>query len=141
MIWKTWAKLVEKVSKNIKKDYKPDIIIPSMNGGLVPCAIIASTLKIKDIRPVSIGRKNGQRLFLYPKNGNIGTVKNKKLLIIEDDSLTGLTLDFAQKTYIKQGAREVRVVCIFKKRGLVNINYFAKSVDKFPPYPWKKSNF
>ena len=71
MIWQTWAKLVIKIAKKIRDDYEPDIIIPSMNGGLVPCAIIASKLKIKDIRPVSIGRRNRQRSFLYPKNGNI----------------------------------------------------------------------
>jgi len=141
MIWQTWAKLVIKIAKKIRDDYEPDIIIPSMNGGLVPCAIIASKLKIKDIRPVSIGRRNRQRSFLYPKDGNIGTVKNKKILIMEDDSFTGLSLDFAKKNYIKKGAGEVRTACVFKKRGIRNIDYFAKEVDKFPDYPWKKPYF
>ncbi len=141
MKWEAWTRLVTEIIKDIKGNYKPDILIPVMNGGSVPCAIIATKLKIKDIRPVNIGRLNHQRFFLYPKDGDINTIKNKKVLIVEDDAYTGLSLDFIRKNCIKKGASEVRTVCIFKKRGIENINYFARIVDKFPEYPWKKPYF
>lgn len=141
MKWDQWHKLVTKVTKKIKAEFQPHIIVPSMNGGLIPATIIAKQLKINDIRPVSVGRKNKNKFFIYPKNGNIENVKNKNILIVEDDAHSGGSLLFIQKKLLKRGARNIKIACVFKRKNLKKIDYFAKEVTKFPLYPWKKPSF
>ena len=141
MTWDKWVKLLYEIIKQIRASYQPDIIVPSMNGGLIPATIIASKLKIKDIRPISVGRRFTKRYLIYPKKGGLGNLRGKKILIVEDDALTGLSLDYIIKFLLKNGAAEVRSTCVFKYHGLENIDYYARNVKKFPNYPWKKPHF
>ncbi|MFA7653912.1 MAG: phosphoribosyltransferase family protein [Candidatus Magasanikbacteria bacterium] len=141
MIWNNWIKLVTEVSKQIGLTYQPDIIVPAMNGGLIPATIISVNLQIKDIRPISVGRRQRRRHLIYPELGDIGNLRHKKILIVEDDALTGLSFDFIKKLLLQKGAAEVRTVCIFKYKDLSGIDYYARAVKKFPCYPWKKPHF
>lgn len=138
MNWKEWDKLVKKVIQKIRKArYKPDILVPFMKGGLLPGGIIAARLKMKDVRPVSIGRRGKERYFIHPKGGKIGKIKGTKILIIEDDVPTGRSVKFAKRHFLAQGVKEVKVACVFKYKGVKGVDFFAKEVKKFPKYPWK----
>lgn len=140
MNWEEWSRLVEQVVRQITSCFQPDMLVIAMNGGLVPGGIIASRLQIKDVRPVSIGRKGDERYFLYPLTGNIGDVRGVKILIIEDDVPTGKSVQLAKEYFLKQGAREVKIACVFKFKGIPDIDFFAQEVDTFPRYPWKETN-
>lgn len=89
-----------------------------MDGGLVPAGIISAKLGIKDVRPVSIGRKVDERYFLYPVRGDIGDIKGKNILIIEDDIPTGKGMYMARDHMLSQGARVVRIACVFSGMGV-----------------------
>lgn len=140
MNWRRWFKLLTKVIKQIRIHYKPDILVPAMNGGLVPVGAIAAALDLRDVRPVSIGREGEERFFLYPKGGDIGDISGTKILIVEDDVPTGRSVKFATAHFLAKGAKEVRVACVFKGRGIEGVEFYAKEVDSFPIYPWKETN-
>jgi len=133
---KSWEEFVEDIDKTIEmmKSYKPDIIVPSMNGGLVPAGILAEKLGIKDVRPVSIERIGEKRKMAYDIQGD---VKGKKILLLEDDLPTGKGFIFLRNILEKKGA-EVRIAAVY-------VNYISKKVadfygedlDVLPDLPWK----
>lgn len=141
--WDEWVSLLILAVDKTKKSYKPDILVPIMNGGLVPAGIVGKQMSIQDIRPVSVGRDGEKRYFIYPIDGKIGHVAGKKILIVEDDSMTGKSVEFVKKQLFKEGAEEVKTICVYIVEGLKNIEFFHSELDtnSFPIYPWKKPNF
>lgn len=141
--WNKWVSLLIQVVDKTKDSYKPDILVPIMNGGLVPAGIVGKQMSIRDIRPVSIGRDGEKRYFIFPNDGKIGTVARKKILIVEDDAMTGKSVELVKKHLFRNGAKEVKTICVFIIEGLKNIEFFYTELDadSFPIYPWKKPNF
>lgn len=133
---------MSKVVRSIATNYKPDIIVAATNGGLIPSGVVATGLNIKDVRCLNIGRRGESRHFIYPKDGDIGDIKDCKILIIEDDVYTGNSVFFAKKNLLKRGAKEVRIACVFKNANIKSgIDFYAKEVTKYPLYPWKIPHF
>jgi uncharacterized protein len=135
-----WCELIAGLIERIRASFKPDILVPIMNGGLVPGGIIAAQLKIKDLRPVSIGRTSETRYFLWPADGNIGDITGKKILLIEDDVPSGKSVNLVREKFLAAGAAEVRIVCVYKRTDIIGIDYYAVEVDDFPEYWWKVTN-
>lgn len=97
---------------------------------------------IRDVRPISIGRKGKERYFLYPVEGDIGDIQGKKVLIVEDDVPTGKSVKMTQKHLLVQAAKEVKIACVFKNKEVKGIDFFAQEMKpkSFPTYPWKTTN-
>ena len=142
MDWKEWSNLLSEVIEKIMAQYQPDILIPAMNGGLVPAGIIAARLNIKDVRPVSIGRKGEDRYFIYPDMGYVRDITDKRILIVEDDVPTGKSIRMLKAHLFIRQAKAVKVACVFKATGLKDIDFFAREMPaaSFPEYPWKITN-
>jgi hypoxanthine phosphoribosyltransferase len=142
MNWDEWFSLFSPVVGSIIAQFQPNILVPAMNGGLIPAGIIAARLGIKDVRPVSIGRRGEERYFLYPDQGEIGDIQGARILIVEDDVPTGMSIMMAQEHFLSKGAAEVKIACIFKGKDIQGIDFFAQEMDPklFPKYPWKVTN-
>jgi hypoxanthine phosphoribosyltransferase len=133
---KEWEKFINNIDLMIKQmgDYKPDVIVPSMCGGLVPAGIVAEKLNIKDIRPISIERIGEERSIAYDV---LGDLNGLNVLLLEDDMPTGKGFIFVKKEYEKRGAK-VKIAAI-------NINsisekvadFFGEKYDVLPNLPWK----
>jgi len=115
-------------------EWRPEIIAPSMLGGLIPAAIIAKRLGMKDVRPIDIERKGGERHLAYDVQGEIG---GKRVLLLEDDLPTGEGFRVVKDIFERRGA-QVKIAAIYvtpKSQGLAD--YFVEVRDKPPDYPWK----
>ena len=132
----TWEEFHQDILelKNKFGEYRPDIIVPCMLGGLIPGAIIAKQMKINDVRPIDIERIGDQRRISYDI---IGDIKGKKVLIIEDDITTGKGPFMVRKVFQEREA-EVKLASVYvipeTKDGL---DYYSKVYEKIPNYPWK----
>ena len=84
MTKKTWEEFTIDV-KNIVDafgEWRPDIIVPAMRGGLIPAVLISEWIEVKDVRPISIDRIGEKRRIGYDVIGNIA---GKNILLVEDD--------------------------------------------------------
>jgi len=114
--------------------WRPDIIAPSMLGGLIPAAIIAKRLGIKDVRPIDIERKGEERRLAYDVQGEMG---GKRVLLLEDDLPTGEGFRVVKGIFQERGAN-VKIAAIYvtpTSRGIAD--YFVEVRDRPPDYPWK----
>lgn len=136
---KTWGEYHSDIKLLIAnlRGYRPDVIVPVMLGGLVPGAIIAKQLDINDVRPIDIEREGLERRIGYDVQGDI---KGKKLLIIEDDLVTGRGPDFVKKQYCERGAN-VKIAAIYVSPTARQFaDFYAEICERFPNYPWKPFN-
>lgn len=93
-------------------NYKPDIIIPLLRGGQAPCVYVAEHLGVMDVRPMSIERRQEERIVVFPPDGNIGDVDDLDVLLLEDDVPTGKSLLYAKQFLLKKGAR-VKIAAVY----------------------------
>ncbi len=134
---RTWEQYYSDITKLTERlgVYRPDIIVPSMLGGLIPGAIMAKQLGIKDIRPIDIEREGNVRRLVYDVHGSIA---GKKVLLVEDDLPTGKGPAVVKKIFEERGA-EVKIASVYVCSVSKPIVDFYSSVCKnLPDYPWKK---
>ncbi len=138
MAKKTWVEFESDVVKLIKnmRGFKPDVIVPSMRGGLVPGALIAETLGVKDVRPISIERIGEERRIGYDVQGKI---KGLKLLLVEDDLPIGIGAVFAKK-FLEQKGAAVKISAVYVNNlSCKVVDFYGELIDPLPDLPWKPS--
>jgi len=117
------------------KQYNPDILVPCMIGGLIPGAIIAKELDIKDVRPISIDRIGDRRPISY----NIqdpDDIKNKIVVIVEDDLRSGIGPQEAKQYFIGLGAKEVIIASIYIRSITQGCDVYVV-INEDVKYTWK----
>jgi hypoxanthine phosphoribosyltransferase len=135
-IKKNWQDFELDVYKLADKmgDYKPDVIVPSMAGALVPAGIISEVLKVKDIRPINIERSGKGRRIVYDIKGDITGLK---ILLLEDSMNTGFGLLSAKKIYENRGAK-VKIASVYVNEQSEKIaDFFGEKLEFLPNFPWK----
>ena len=146
--------IIQKLSKKILKDFKPDIIIAITGGGLIPSRIIRTYLKC-DI--LCIGVKLYDE-YTNTHHGNIQTyqwfnedfkeLENKNVLIIDevDDTRTTLTYVIEELNKFKPKQLAVGVIHNKLKQKKNEIPKYCKYYagenipDKWIVYPWETTN-
>ncbi|MFH1849890.1 MAG: hypothetical protein ABH879_06955 [archaeon] len=130
--YKATLELAEKV-----KEFRPEILVPVMNGGMVPAAILGEVLKIKDVRPISIFRKGDERELVYDLHGDIS---GKRVLVVEDaiPSDRGAGFRLAKKIFAERGAI-VKTASSFS--GTNNsVDYYGARIEHGVHLFWKPSD-
>ncbi len=139
---KTWAEFISDIDSLIDMmgNYKPDVIVPSMNGGLVPAGILAEMLSQKygtpfrDVRPIIIERLGNKRRLAYDIQGNIS---GKKVLLLEDDLPTGKGPVHVKEEFQKRGAN-VKIAAVYiNSISAPFADFYGEKLDPLPNLPWK----
>lgn len=118
-------------------NYRPDVIVPCMLGGLIPGAILAKFLGIADVRPIDIERKGTERRLAYDVQGSVA---GKKMLVVEDDLPTGIGPAIIKKQFEQRGA-EVKIAAIYITQASKPLaDFFVREFERPPDYPWKKGH-
>ncbi len=125
-----------KLKENLQ-DYRPDVIVPCMLGGLLPGMVLAKLLDIKDVRPIDIEREGEERRLAYDVQGSL---KGKKVLIVEDDLPTGKGPVAIKKQFEQRGA-EVKIAAVYVNPLSQKLtDFYAAVLEELPDYPWKKQH-
>lgn len=141
----TWRKLYEAVIElacRIKKEnYKPDMIVAVLKGGLIPARLLMDLLSINEIGFIGVKFYKGivkhdvkPELTLPP----IPSVNNKKILVVDDVVETGRTIQLVIDELFRYGAREVKTLTLYvKKWSPILPDYYYKVSDKWIVFPWE----
>jgi hypoxanthine phosphoribosyltransferase len=144
--WDDIEKSVDIVSEKIKNsEYKPDIIISVLRGGVIPGRLLADKLEIDDIGILEIklyiaaGQK-GERPFM--RQPLTLPIKDKRVLLVDDVSDSGLTLEFAIQAISLYMPLEIKTATLYMKPWTKLIpDYYAEEVDKWVVFPWERKEF
>lgn len=142
----TWGRvyqLVRRLAQLIREDgFQPDIVVAIARGGYVPARLICDFLDIYDLTSIRIGhytagvcKAERARLFM-PLAVD---VSDKKVLLVDDVSDSGDTLELALQHIRDNKAAEVKVAVMQHKQVSSFIpDYYAHKVVKWRwlTYPW-----
>jgi len=141
----TWNQIYDMLlaqARKIQSDgYKPDIIVGIARGGLIPSRILADLLETRDFAIitieyyVSIGQKNKEPILKQCLHTQL---PNKKVLLVDDVSDCGRSLQLAKKHLQEQGAKEIKVATLYSKPGTITTpDYFEKETSHWIVFPWE----
>jgi len=141
-ITKSWLEFEADINNLIEtmEEYKPDVIVPSMCGGLVPAGIIAEKLAQKhgspfrDIRPISIERDGDKRRIVYDVHGDLTGLN---VLLLEDDMPSGKGFQYVKGEFQKRGAN-VKIAAVYVNPTSEQFaDFYGRKLDPLPNLPWK----
>lgn len=135
--WPRLGELCKKLALAVAT-YDPAIIVGVAKGGVIPAAILASLLR-REFYPVRLSRRLDDRVvreqpaLLTPMPEAIG---GKRILVIDDITVTGETLELAVREARRLSASEVKTATLFVHGGSYRPDYFVLETDDLIVNPW-----
>ena len=141
----TWNQIYDMLlaqAQKIQSDgYKPDIIVGIARGGLVPSRILADLLETRDFAIITIeyyvgiDQKSKEPVLKQCLHTQL---PDKKVLLVDDVSDGGRSLQLAKNHLEQQGAKEIKIATIYCKPGTITKpDYFEKETSHWIVFPWE----
>jgi len=141
----TWIQIHEMLLSQAQKiqdeGYKPDIIVGIARGGLVPSRILADLLETRDFAIITIEYYIGigqTKQDPVLKQCLHTQLTDKKVLLVDDVSDGGRSLQLAKKHLEQQCAKEIKIATLYCKPGTITKpDYFEKETSHWIVFPWE----
>jgi hypothetical protein len=141
----TWSQIYEMMLNQAQKirgdGYAPDIIVGIARGGLVPSRILADLLETRDFAIITIEYYVGIAQTAHEpilKQCLHTQLTDKKVLLVDDVSDGGRSLQLAKKHLQEQCAKEIRIATVYCKPGTITRpDYFEKETSRWIVFPWE----
>ena len=136
------ASLTEKINSS---GFTPDIIIAISRGGLVPSRLLSDSLNVPVLYTIrisfysSVGTRMEKPEVTQPLSVDI---TGKKLLIVDDISDSGRSLELAEQYLTPLNPAEIRTATIHYKPGSIfKPDFFIFTTKAWIIYPWEREEF
>ena len=141
--WSQVYILLLKIAELVKKSkYEPDIIVGVSRGGWIPARIMVDLLENPKLANVAteyyLGVAETKQKPSITQSVSI-SVKDKRVLIVDDVADTGESLKLVNAHLREQGASEIRIATIYYKQWSVIVpQYYAKKTCLWIIFPWEQ---
>ncbi len=141
--WEQLETLLAKLALAVSRSgFRPDTIVGVSRGGLVPTRLMSDFLNVKDVIVLGVafyedlGRTSTEPRITHPLTRDI---KGKKVLLLDDVSDTGGSLELAKRHVLSLGPSELRVCTLHRKPwSTFTPDEFIDETDRWIIYPWEK---
>jgi len=131
------AVLAEKISAS---GYRPDLLVAVLRGGYVVARILGDMIGVDEIAVVEVkfyrgvGERSGKPVVTKPPLGNAA---GRRVLVVDDVTDTGGTLQTALRAVELLGPSEIRTATLFRKPWSAAVpDYYAAETDRWIVFPW-----
>ncbi len=140
----SWDDIVAAVSRVVdgirRSGYEVEIIIGVLRGGIIPAILIADILGVEDVGVVDIKFYQApgiRRERPYIKQPLTLPIYGKSILVVDDVSDTGLTLQVALDIVRHYVPKSIRTATLYIKPWTKLVpDYYAELTDKWLVFPW-----
>jgi hypoxanthine phosphoribosyltransferase len=121
--------------------FEPEVVIAIARGGLLLAGAIAYAMDVKACGALNVEfytdmEKTLPDPVVLPPMLDGGSLAGKRVLLVDDVSDSGRTLDLVKRLVIDMGA-EVRTVCLYvKPRTILRPDYVWRETDAWIAFPW-----
>lgn len=135
-IYKMLLNLYEKIRSS---EFKPEIIVGVIRGGLIPARILSdllenpnlTTIRTECYSPFDVKK---EPMLTQPL---LETVNGKTVLIIDDIADTGRSLRLIVEHVMQQNASKIRTATLFYKPwSVITPDYFEEETRQWVVFPW-----
>lgn len=129
------------MAKQIKRaHYVPDIIVAIARGGWVPARILSGMLHCESVASMRVVRSGGKRGVPRITQPVSCSVRDKRVLLVDDVADAGGTIAAALAHLRGNGAIEIKVAVLnYKQSSKIKPDFFGeRNTDEWIVYPWEK---
>jgi hypoxanthine phosphoribosyltransferase len=137
--WAMFGELARGLVLRVARQYDPALVVGIATAGLVPGAVIAALLR-RDFHAMAVSRRRGvetARETPMVLSAAPDSVRGRSVLIVDDTSDTGQTIDLAVAAILRAGATEVRSAVAFQT-GSYSPHFHALATDSMVVLPWDR---
>ena len=144
-VYLTWWQVdraVFSLAEELRKKFTPDVIVGIARGGLIPAVRLSHVLGDVEVKVIDvkfykdIDERMEKPAITIPLHGSL---KGKKVVIVDDVSDTGKTLEVVIDEVKKAGASEVKVACLSMKPWTKVVpDFYVFRTDKWVVFPWEE---
>ncbi len=141
--WDKLEGLAAQLARAIKASgFKPDYLVGIAMGGLIPLALVAERLKVKNVATVSArsyDEKTKKRGKLVISHVPRLQARGKKILLVDEIADTGETFKAVSKVLRKKcGAGDIKTAAIVVNTTRCRIlpDFSVMNVDRWVVFPW-----
>jgi len=144
--WSDIDAMVEELARRITSEgFKPDVIVGILRGGIVPARVLADRLGVDEMASMEIKLYKGVGIRgerPYLRQPPTLPLEDRNVLIVDDISDTGLTLQFAVEVVRLYLPREVKTATLYIKPWTDFIpDFYARSTERWVVFPWERGEF
>lgn len=152
--WSDITRIVNNMAIEIKKSYKPDIIISVVRGGMVPSVILSHLLNVRNVENIKAKETvsdeiNAQKQeIVIEENINLKEIKGKRVLIVDDILGSGQTIRKIKEVTKKWSPKDIKVaICMINEDNWEKsnngeykniIDYLGEKIRGWVVFPWEK---
>ncbi|MCE4612846.1 MAG: hypothetical protein F7C07_03315 [Desulfurococcales archaeon] len=141
--WEDVERTSQDVAYKIKQSgFMPDIVVGILRGGVVPARIISDILGVDDIAVIEVKlykdfTTRGARPYL--RQPVTIPLKGRRVILVDDVSDTGLTLELALQAINLYMPTAVKTATLYIKPWTKIVpDYYSEITDKWIVFPWEK---
>lgn len=140
MSWEEVEEAVTALADTIKREFDPDVIVGIARGGLIPAVRLSHLLGDKLLRVIHVKYYKGVNLHFKKPELYAGIKRiSGKVLVVDDVTDTGTSLEFVLKHLKRKEAKEIRVATIaYKPKSRFKPDYYRFETDKWIIFPWEE---
>lgn len=138
--WEKFGSLCKELALKIAEEFTPECVVGVSKGGLPLATVLASIFRV-DLYPVRLSyRETDREIHPSPRWSVPVTdkIRRKKVLLVDDISISGKTLNIAKEEILKKGAKEVRTVSLSVHTHCVKPDFYIVETDALIIHPWDK---
>jgi hypoxanthine phosphoribosyltransferase len=141
--WNQIYRLLIKLAEAIRKSgFEPDLIVGVSRGGWIPSRIMSDLLETPKLANVTaefyvgVAKTKHEPTITQPVSVS---VKDKKVLVVDDVADTGESLKLVNLHLKNQGASEIKIATIYYKPWSVIVpHYYEKETRCWIVFPWEQ---
>lgn len=141
--WDQIYGLLLKLAEAVRKSgFEPDVIVGVSRGGWIPARIMSDLLenpKLANVTAefyVGIAETKNEPTITQPVSVS---VKDKRVLVVDDLADTGESLKLVNSHLKKHGASEVKIATIYYKPWSIIVpHYYEKETRRWIVFPWER---
>lgn len=152
--WSDITRIVNNMAIEIKKSYKPDIIISVVRGGMVPSVILSHLLNVRNVENIKAKETVSDEIdaqkqeIVIEENINLKEIKGKRVLIVDDILGSGQTIRKIKEVTKKWSPKDIKVaICMINEDNWEKsnngeykniIDYLGEKIRGWVVFPWEK---
>lgn len=134
--WAAFGELARDLAARIAERYRPDVVLGIAKGGVFVGGALAGALQAEFL-PVRMERRSRDRgSEARGATERLPSLRGKRVLVVDDVTATGKTLDRAGERVRKAGAAEVKSAVLVKRRGGSKPDWHAIETDELIIFGW-----
>ncbi len=133
--WAAFGDMAGDLAARIAERYRPDVVLGIAKGGVFVGSAVASALQA-EFYPIRVEKRSRDRHGSVTTEQGLPHLKGKRVLVVDDVTATGRTLEKARALARKAKAREIQAAALVVRPGGSRPDWFAVETRELVVFGW-----